>query len=259
MRPSIRSLFVLPLLTLLAACAAETSDPSRDPSSDAPDEASQGDALIKPGGIPGGGGTAVACYATCTSFWGTECAAGEVCSQGQCRTRPMHAFCDTPTTSRNDAGDRVDCGGYRCNASTGLCRRSCASGADCGSGYTCDIGAGLCTVGFTNYYGVTEYWPVSSDTPVDRVAPIREAVDRCPNTCTSDGQCRSHEMCYHGSCEVFAPHCFNAEAAIGWDRVARPCGGYKCSDVRGQCLEECRGPDDCAWGHGCLGGACVAY
>lgn len=248
--PSLRHILCVPFFALLAACAA-------DASTSAGDEEAQADPLVmKPGGGFVGGGPAIACYRSC-SFWGTECAAGEICSQGECRTRPMHHYCDTPTTSRNDAGDRVDCSSYGCDPATGLCRRSCDASDQCSPGSVCDTGEHRCDVVFS-WYGNVYYGQGGSDFNLPRATPLREVWDRCANNCTSDSQCRSHEMCYFGSCEVLAPHCSqDGNAEVGWDRVPRSCGEYKCGMVRGACFTDCRTTDDCQPGFVCDGNACI--
>ena len=51
----------------------------------------------------------------------------------------VHAYCETPTLSRNTAGASNDCaagGGYKCEDVSGLCRTSAANSSQCATGFT---------------------------------------------------------------------------------------------------------------------------
>jgi cell division protein FtsB len=52
----------------------------------------------------------------------------------------VRAYCPTKTTSANTAGAESDCaaGGYQCDDVSGLCHASCATSAQCSSGYSCN-------------------------------------------------------------------------------------------------------------------------
>lgn len=49
----------------------------------------------------------------------------------------VHAYCETPTLSRNSAGASNDCAvaGFACEPASGLCRTVANSSADCAAGY----------------------------------------------------------------------------------------------------------------------------
>lgn len=49
----------------------------------------------------------------------------------------VHAYCETPTLSRNSAGASNDCAvsGFACEPVSGLCRTVANSSADCAAGY----------------------------------------------------------------------------------------------------------------------------
>ncbi len=49
----------------------------------------------------------------------------------------VHAYCETPTLSRNSAGASNDCAvaGFGCEPVSGLCRTVANSSADCAAGY----------------------------------------------------------------------------------------------------------------------------
>ena len=49
----------------------------------------------------------------------------------------VHAYCETPSLSRNSAGASNDCAtsGYNCEPVSGLCRTSAANSSECAAGY----------------------------------------------------------------------------------------------------------------------------
>ena len=53
----------------------------------------------------------------------------------------VHAYCETPTVSRNTAGARNDCAptGYQCEPVSGLCRTSANDSNQCSDGFLLDI------------------------------------------------------------------------------------------------------------------------
>jgi hypothetical protein len=53
----------------------------------------------------------------------------------------VHAYCETPTVSRNTAGARSDCAptGYRCEPVSGLCRTSANDSNQCADGFLLDV------------------------------------------------------------------------------------------------------------------------
>jgi len=53
----------------------------------------------------------------------------------------VHAYCETPTTSRNTAGASTDCAhnGYTCEPVSGLCRTSANDSNQCSDGFLLDV------------------------------------------------------------------------------------------------------------------------
>lgn len=58
----------------------------------------------------------------------------------------VHAYCPSPSTSRNTAGAEANCNqaGYNCEPVSGLCRTSCQTSDMCAANFTCDTGAQQC-------------------------------------------------------------------------------------------------------------------
>ena len=75
--------------------------------------------------------TGDACKTSCTAA--TDCAAGFICANGKCE---VGGKCIDAHTGRNASGDPQDCAPYICDT-TGACKGSCQSVADCISPSVC--------------------------------------------------------------------------------------------------------------------------
>ncbi len=58
----------------------------------------------------------------------------------------VRAYCENDTTSRNTAGARSACLGYRCEPVSGLCRTRCSRSDECASGHVCDPNRSSCVL-----------------------------------------------------------------------------------------------------------------
>lgn len=59
----------------------------------------------------------------------------------------VHAYCPSPTISRNTAGAETNCdlsGGFACEPASGLCHTSCETSEMCAGGFVCDTGTKRC-------------------------------------------------------------------------------------------------------------------
>jgi hypothetical protein len=167
----------------------------------------------------------------------SQCDAGEMCWFNVCRIDPRRARCESDTVSRNAGGDREDCGGYRCNPSTGKCFTSCTSGGGQCSGTACDVTRGQCgTLSGSGFHA----W--STKLPLPGVAPDRETSTYCSTkTCAVDADCGDtfKFMCKNGRCLANVPHCTaDRRAQVNWSGVS-DCSPTTCSDLDGRCLTQC--------------------
>lgn len=166
----------------------------------------------------------------------SECNAGEWCWFGTCRINPTLTRCESDTVSRNAAGDREDCGGYRCNPATGKCFTSCTTSNDCSGSTNCNLSTGQC--GTLN--GTFFAW--STKIPLASVAPDRETSTFCSaKSCTVDADCGNTFvfMCKNGKCLSNVPHCTaDRRAQVNWLGVS-DCSPTTCSDIDGTCLSQC--------------------
>jgi hypothetical protein len=176
-------------------------------------------------------------WKSCTSSW--QCPSGETCYYGTCRIEPLATRCESATVSRNKAGDREDCGGYKCNPANGKCFTTCTSSDQC-NGFVCDTERGMCETS-------NGYW-VSSKLRLPPTTPDHETSTACDaRSCSADADCgNSNYMCKNGKCMPYRPHCTaDHDNIVDWARNVDWCGDTTCSDIDASCLAQCYDSQHC--------------
>jgi hypothetical protein len=221
-------------------------------------------------------------------------ASGTVCQAQTCvgglqtnaKTCNGTGTCVTPTPAT------VSCFPYVCNSTTQACFTSCATDAECASGYGCASGvckkvlgqpctvASECKSGhcadlvccesacsgtcekcnLPNRAGFCDPVPVGQD-------PDGECPAEAPSTCGRLGGCSGNRSCSlhpegtvclaafcSGNTSNLARTCNGNGACL--DRGTQACSPYTCNPSTGLCRASCAGDEDCIAGYACAGGVC---
>jgi Cys-rich repeat protein len=149
----------------------------------------------------------------------SDCAAGEVCSNGTCVRAP-------PPQCTVDA----DCAaGQQCHAGVCVPRTTpaCVTSSDCAAGQQCQ--AGVCVP------STTPACVTNSDCGAGQVCVSGQCVTSTPS-CRADADCAANEQCVRGTCTPAQPQCStNAQCPVGWVCQAGQCApGTVTSQCEGQ-------------------------
>jgi hypothetical protein len=221
--------------------------------------------------------------------------AGTVCQPQSCTAglQVNTRTCDGSGTCQTPVPASVTCAPYVCNATTQACFTSCASDAECVSGFGCAAGgvckklngqmcgndleckSGFCTDNVcceARCHGVCEKCNQQNrlgfcDAVPAGMDPDNECASQDASTCGTTGVCNGNRACERwaagtvcqaafcsGNTSNLADTCNGAGTCV--DQGTRDCAPYTCNSANGLCRTSCSTSADCIAGYECTGGAC---
>lgn len=162
--------------------------------------------------------------------------------QTPCNTCPSGEFCPSKGSKcvNRCTSDRQCPTGQGCNSISGKCDRSCSEDSDCKSGQYCNTN-GLCKSGCRGVEPCDNNSKNNCNTcPSKKFCPKRGS--RCVDSCTSNDQCQSNQICDPNTGQCKDVQCKNTkDCPLGQICVNNKCetsgnGGNKCNN-NNQCKE----------------------
>ncbi|MCC6903565.1 MAG: hypothetical protein IT377_31645 [Polyangiaceae bacterium] len=141
-----------------------------------------------------------ACKGTCAgngdkcSYPGNATSCGAASCTGDVSTSA--ATCDG--TGACAAGQTSPCSPYGCDAANGLCRKACASSADCSQGATCDSNTGKCAISTAKCLDPTTVQLPNGQT--ESCTPYVCKAGKCQQQCSTGADCAFGYACQGASC-----------------------------------------------------------
>ncbi len=141
-----------------------------------------------------------ACKGTCAgngdkcSYPGNATACGAASCTGDVSTSA--ATCDG--TGACAAGKSAPCSPYGCGAADGLCKKTCASNADCAQGATCDTNTGKCAVSTAKCLDPTTVQLPNGQT--ESCTPYVCKAGKCQQQCSTGADCAFGHACSGTTC-----------------------------------------------------------
>jgi len=148
---------------------------------------------------PDCGGTAP-CKGTCAgnpdkcNYPGNSVACGTASCSGDVSTPAP--TCDGTGKCAPSTSD--PCSPFGCNASTGVCNKSCSSASDCAQGGLCDTTTGNCTVASTTCEDA--YTVKLANGQTQSCSPYKCVGGKCQQQCSTSGDCAPGFACSGKSC-----------------------------------------------------------